>query len=531
MKTSMRLVCCVLLGLSAMCVGLSPCQAADDDGFRPIFDGKTLDGWDGDPAHWSVQDGVIVGKTTADQPAKYNTFLIWRGGKPGDFELKAEFKLHNHNSGIQIRSWEEAEKWRVSGYQADMDESGQFNGALYGENFRGMLAEPGEKTVIGKDHKRQVVGKVAEPAEVKAAIHNGEWNEYHIIVRGNHITLKVNGQITADVVDKDKEMRRKDGVIALQLHQGQPMKVEFRNIRLKETKKEAGDKKKIVFLAGGVSHGYSDHEHYAGCLLLAKCLNENMPGVNAVVYKGWPEDAKVLDDAAAIVIYSDGDGGSPAFKHMEELDKLAKKGVGVACIHYAVEMPTGKEGDLQKGWIGGYFEKFWSVNPFWKAEFREFPKHPVANGVKPFSMTDEWYYHMRFLDDMKGVTPILTSVPPDSTRKNVNESHAGNPAVFARMGMPEHVAWVCERPDGGRGFGFTGGHAHWSWACDSFRTVVLNGIVWTAKLDVPAGGVPSKTPTFEELEINQDKPQPANYDKQAIKNLMEEWKKEAAAAK
>jgi len=128
---------------------------------------------------------------------------------------------------------------------------------------------------------------------------------------------------------------------------------------------------------------------------------------------------------------------------------------------------------------------------------------------------------MRFVDDMKGVMPILTAVPPDSTRKNVNESHAGNPVVFARMGMPEHVAWAYDRPGGGRGFGFTGGHSHWSWACDSFRKVVLNGIVWTAGIEVPADGVPSKTPTFEELEINQDKPQPADFDKRRIKDLME----------
>jgi hypothetical protein len=126
---------------------------------------------------------------------------------------------------------------------------------------------------------------------------------------------------------------------------------------------------------------------------------------------------------------------------------------------------------------------------------------------------------------MKGVTPILTAVPPDSTRRSGNDAHGANPAVFARKGMPEHVAWACERPDGGRGFGFTGGHSHWSWGCDSFRTVVLNGIVWTAGIEVPKAGVPSKTPTYAELEANQDKPQPKNFDKAKVQKMLEGFNK------
>jgi hypothetical protein len=330
-----------------------------------------------------------------------------------------------------------------------------------------------------------------------------------------------------DVTDNDT-VARKDGILAFQIHAGPPMKVMFRNIRLKESKQaaaaKADGKKKIVFVAGNPSHGYADHEHYAGCLLLAKLIQENVPGVKTAVYKnGWPKDPKAFDGASTIVIFSDGGGGHPAMQHLDELAKLMDQGVGLACIHYAVEVPTGKPGGLLKGWIGGYYETFWSVNPFWTAQFKEFPKHPVANGVKPFSIEDEWYYHMRFLDDMKGVTPILTAIPPDSTRREGNDSHGANPAVFARKGMPEHVGWACERPDGGRGFGFTGGHSHWNWACDSFRKVVLNGIVWTAKIDVPADGVPSARPTFEQLEQHQDKQQPKDFDKNRIKKLIEQW--------
>jgi hypothetical protein len=118
------------------------------------------------------------------------------------------------------------------------------------------------------------------------------------------------------------------------------------------------------------------------------------------------------------------------------------------------------------------------------------------------------------------VTPILTTVPPDETHRSGNDAHGANPTVFARKGMPEHLAWACQRPDGGRGFGFTGGHFHWNWGCDSFRTAVLNGIVWTAGLEVPAGGVPSKTPTYEELLENQDKPQPANFNAAEVKKML-----------
>ena len=195
------------------------------------------------------------------------------------------------------------------------------------------------------------------------------------------------------------------------------------------------------------------------------------------------------------------------------MEKLMKRGVGLVCLHYAVDVPKGKPGDLLKNWIGGCFETFWSVNPFWNAEFKQFPNHPIARGVKPFAIVDEWYYHMRFVDDMEGVTPILTAVPPDETRRGLDGAYSGNPTVRSQKGRAEHVAWARVRPDGGRGFGFTGGHWHWNWANDNFRTVVLNGIAWAAKLDIPPGGVPSKTPTLEALEANQDKPQPKDFDR------------------
>lgn len=289
----------------------------------------------------------------------------------------------------------------------------------------------------------------------------------------------------------------------------------------------AEETKKIVFIAGRRSHGYGSHEHKAGCMLLAKALNENVKGVKAVVYaEGWPKDATVLDDAATVVMYGDGGGGHMANRHLEQIDRLAKKGIGLVCIHYAVEVPKGKSGDYFVDWIGGYFEAFWSVNPHWTADFSKLPKHAITQGVKPFAINDEWYYHMRFRKDMKGVTPILTATPPDSTRKRGDGAHSGNPTVRGRLGLPEHVAWAAERPDGGRGFGFTGAHFHWNWGNDQFRKLVLNAIVWSAKVDLPEGGVPSKSLTVEDLKANQDYSPPKNFSDERIQKMLDSWKKE-----
>jgi len=264
---------------------------------------------------------------------------------------------------------------------------------------------------------------------------------------------------------------------------------------------------KIIVIAGPPSHGPGEHEHRAGCLLLKSCLDK-VPGITAVVYtNGWPQDPQALEGAQGIVLYMDGGPNHPALQgdHLQKLDALMKKGVGLACIHYAVE-PTIEKGEKEfLDWIGGAFEISWSVNPHWNADFNALPKHPVTRGVKPFQITDEWYYHMRFREDMKGVTPILTAIPPASTMDRPDGTHSGNRAVreAVKNGEPQHVAWASERPGGGRGFGFTGGHFHKNWGNADFRKVVLNAILWTAKVEVPADGVKSKV-TEEELAQNLD---------------------------
>lgn len=287
-----------------------------------------------------------------------------------------------------------------------------------------------------------------------------------------------------------------------------------------------GADKKIVLVAGRPSHGPGDHEFRAGCLLLKKCLDQ-VPGVTSEVYSnGWPtkmvegktvDDNSVFDGADAIFIYADGGGGHPAIKpeRLKVLGTLMQKGVGLGCGHYAVEVPKDKGGPEFLQWIGGYFETYWSVNPHWTANFTNFPQHAITRGVEPFKINDEWYYHMRFPEGMKHVTPILTAVPPDGTRgkDGMNDAHGGNPEVQKHKGEPEHMMWAIERPDGGRGFGFTGGHRHKNWGDENFRKVVLNAILWTAKMEVPEGGVKSRI-SEEDLAVNLDpkgqpKPKPA----------------------
>ena len=209
---------------------------AEDEGFVSIFDGQTLDGWDGDPKFWSVQDGAITGQTTQENPTAGNTFIIWRKGLTKDFELKLDYRIVRGNSGIQYRSFEAEvtdKKWVVGGYQADIEDGDTWSGALYGERYRGILARRGERTIIGNDHKRNVVGQVGDSDELQSLIKKEEWNEYHISARGFHLVHKINGHVTAEVTDQDKEIRRDSGILALQLHTGPPMRVQFRNIRLK----------------------------------------------------------------------------------------------------------------------------------------------------------------------------------------------------------------------------------------------------------------------------------------------------------
>ena len=221
---------CALVSLALLL--FSPMFATAEEAVA-IFDGKTLENWDGNPDFWRVEDGAIVGQTTAEKPTKGNTFLIWRGGELKDFVLTAEYKIEGGNSGIQYRSFEGPNnKWVVGGYQADIDAGGTFVGSCYGERFRGMLCVRGQKSVIGEDAKPKVVGEVGDNKELFKKVKPGDWNEYKIEAKDFHFVQSINGTVMADLQDDDAKNRKASGILALQLHAGPPMKIQFRNIKL-----------------------------------------------------------------------------------------------------------------------------------------------------------------------------------------------------------------------------------------------------------------------------------------------------------
>ena len=264
MRTHLQLLARVIFAVVGLCM---TARAADDDeGYKPLFNGRDLAGWDGNPKLWSVKDGAITGQTTAENPTQGNTFLIWRDGTLDDFELRLSFKIVGGNSGIQYRSKViDPKNWVVGGYQADFEAGTTYSGILYEERGRGILAQRGQKTVV-KGDKPEVVGSVGKSEDIQAAIKNEDWNEYVVIAQGNHLIHKINGHVSADVTDENAEKRAASGILALQLHAGPPMTVQFKNIRIKRLPLAAA--KKIVLVAGTPSHGPGDHEFNAGCLLL-----------------------------------------------------------------------------------------------------------------------------------------------------------------------------------------------------------------------------------------------------------------------
>lgn len=260
--------------------------------------------------------------------------------------------------------------------------------------------------------------------------------------------------------------------------------------------------KKIVFIAGNKSHPSGQHEFNAGAEILARAINEQsgLPVHVDVVHNGWPEDETIFDGAAAVIIYSDGNASHPVNGHEKKMQEMIDAGVGLMCMHYGVEVPPGEQGELFKKWIGGHYEGGFSCNPHWTAPVELDKEHPIANGVPNFSANDEWYYNIRFANP-KTARDIITSVP---TRERINRYIHWTPDGEKGLGKKQTLMWAVERPDGGRGIGFTGGHWHRNWAIDDFRKSVLNAILWTAKADIPEDGVSSLPVTEEQLNENLD---------------------------
>jgi len=254
----------------------------------------------------------------------------------------------------------------------------------------------------------------------------------------------------------------------------------------------AAEPAKIVLVAGNPSHGPGQHEFNAGILLLEKCLRQNKDVEPVIVKGGWPESESVFDGARALVFYLDGGARHPMIQNnrLQTIGALMKKGVGLVCLHYAVEVPKENGGPELLEWIGGYYERPYSTNPHNDvAVTRASPSHPISRGWNSFQGNDEWYYRIRFRPDDKQVIPILTTMLPKE-----------NPSK-------ETIAWAVERADGGRGFGFTGGHFHHNWGIEQQRRMVLNAILWTAKVEVPRNGAKCEIAAHD-LKLNLDEKPP-----------------------
>ena len=340
----------------------------------------------------------------------------------------------------------------------------------------------------------KVNGKIISSKEVSSKTVSDEWLTHEVDLSpyaGKEINLQLENQPT--------DWRNEWGY----WHEIKVQAMPFTSLK----KGSVSQNKKVVFISGKPSHGWMKHEHRAGNMILAKRLNESGLPIEAVVLEdiGYPKDESVLEDASTIVIFCTGHGGHVLNPKLKEFDALMKKGIGLIMIHWATEAVSGAPGDKFLEWMGGFCDLNWSVNPHWKPNFKP-RKHPIWNGVQPFSVDDEWYYHMRFVEDRTGLTPILSDVPSMETLKRPDGMRSGNPSVRKAVanGESQHVAWAYERPQGGRGFGFTGGHNHVSWQDDNYRKIMLNAILWTAGMEVPENGVDSLSPDDAEIEFNLD---------------------------
>lgn len=207
-------------------------SAYADDDYEQLFNGKNLEGWDGDPAIWSVEDGVIVGQTQNGQKLERNTFLVWTNGEVGDFEARVVFRLEgDNNSGVQYRSQLAPKngKWSVIGYQADIHPAGNYAGMLYDEGGRGIAAENGQRVAFAADGTKSVDG---EAVDAKRTVDFSDWSTIEIKAVGNKLVHTLNGDVTVEVTDDAKEAEAR-GILALQVHAGPPMRVEFKSVELK----------------------------------------------------------------------------------------------------------------------------------------------------------------------------------------------------------------------------------------------------------------------------------------------------------
>jgi len=258
---------------------------------------------------------------------------------------------------------------------------------------------------------------------------------------------------------------------------------------------------KIVLIAGesGPEHPLAEHEHFGGCALLMRMLQQT-PGIASVMAEhGWPSNPETLKNARTVVFYMDGGGKQTTIAHAEEIQKLMDAGVGIVHLHQVIDYPS-EPGKQAMEWLGGdYDAASGGARGHWDESFTTFPESPVTRGVGPFKVNDGWILKLRFVPGMKGITPILRTSKL-SPKGKPDESTTGTANI---------VCWTYERPDGGRAFVLTGAHPHKNWGVESFRRLVVNGILWTAKVEVPKAGAPVQLDPEDLMQDLTPKPKKA----------------------
>ncbi len=258
-KHIFRIVCLYAILLACACNSPVKSDKTDEDGYVQIFDGKTLNGWEGDSTYWRVEDGKLVGEVTPATILERNSFIIWKGGITENFELKVEYKISAHgNSGINYRSDEIKDiPYALTGYQADIEGGTRYTGINYEERGRTTLAERGQKVTLepvfpslserNPDSLKKYIqnntwtaaiinGSLGSPDSLQSLVKSEDWNEYHLVVNGNRLQHYINGTLMSDVTDNDPVYGRSKGLLGVQVHVGPPMKIEYRNFRLKTLK-------------------------------------------------------------------------------------------------------------------------------------------------------------------------------------------------------------------------------------------------------------------------------------------------------
>ncbi len=266
---------------------------------------------------------------------------------------------------------------------------------------------------------------------------------------------------------------------------------------------------KIVLIAGdaGTGHPAGEHEHFAGCALLMRMLQQT-PGVAPVMAKdGWPSNPDTLKGARTLVFYMDGGGKQTTIKHADEIQRMMDAGVGIVHIHQVIDYPT-VAGKQAMTWLGGVFDaRSGGARGHWDESFKQFPEHEVTRGVEPFTLNDGWILKLSFVPDLKGITPILRTTqlaPKIKPTKPIT-------------GPENIVCWTYDRPGGGRAFVLTGGHGHANWGLPGLRRLAVNGILWSAKIEIPKGGAPVELDPADLMTNQERKPPKAVKPAPAVK--------------